>query len=389
MIKRFWGRNVGVLGDFSVELQPLTVLVGPNASGKSTFLRAMRCLAMLTKIPAFHRQGSLRLGYRSTIADLISIGQGQLTLGADVQQGGDVGSYEITVELIEGRPQIEAEKAFWKPVHGPSFSFEDGKPEFSYFDLNGKQLSSKFPRDASLPVLCGYLQRNDLRRREELRPLYRLVDAFAPFHVYRFSPAAIAKPAAIGEELQHDGAGLAAELDDLVGGDRAAFDQISRQLSDLFGHIKQLNLGTIRTPGGGIRDRGVLKGIVFEREGGTSVSAEMESDGVLLSLAHLVPSVKRNAPAFGIEEPETGTYPSLLKSRVDLFQSIVKGTLGSKPVQVILTTHSPTLLTYVGDPTLVRIFDPKKDHVSIYEPPETSMMDVINTRLSWSVGTAH
>jgi ABC-type branched-subunit amino acid transport system ATPase component len=91
MITKFWRKNVGVLGDFSVDLGPLTVLVGPNASGKTTFLRALRCLAMLMKMPAHGRGGTLRLGYRATIADLISRdhSDSNLVLGVETQRDRD------------------------------------------------------------------------------------------------------------------------------------------------------------------------------------------------------------------------------------------------------------------------------------------------------------
>ncbi len=41
-ITRVWARNFRSIADVSVELGPLTVLVGPNASGKSTVLDIIR-----------------------------------------------------------------------------------------------------------------------------------------------------------------------------------------------------------------------------------------------------------------------------------------------------------------------------------------------------------
>ncbi len=41
-INRVWARNFRSIADAAVELDPLTVLVGPNASGKSTVLDILR-----------------------------------------------------------------------------------------------------------------------------------------------------------------------------------------------------------------------------------------------------------------------------------------------------------------------------------------------------------
>ena len=72
MIKKFWGKNFGVLKNFSVDLSALTLLVGPNASGKSTFLRALRSLAMLTRMPLYVPTGVLPIGYKATLGDFLS-----------------------------------------------------------------------------------------------------------------------------------------------------------------------------------------------------------------------------------------------------------------------------------------------------------------------------
>ena len=45
MIKRVRIKNYRSLGDVDVELGPLTVLVGPNASGKSNFVDALKFIS--------------------------------------------------------------------------------------------------------------------------------------------------------------------------------------------------------------------------------------------------------------------------------------------------------------------------------------------------------
>src|SRR5436190_16428088 len=59
MITRFSGTNVGCFDAVSVDLEPLTVFIGPNASGKSTILRAIRALALLARSPLYDRKTKL------------------------------------------------------------------------------------------------------------------------------------------------------------------------------------------------------------------------------------------------------------------------------------------------------------------------------------------
>ncbi|MGB9380004.1 AAA family ATPase [Candidatus Binatus sp.] len=393
MITKFWGRNVGLLKEFSVDLGPMTFLVGKNAAGKSTFLRGLRCLAMLTRLPILGERGALPLGYRATIRELF--GGEEMVLGVHVETERGAGEYEVTLGTDGPLVLVVGEKVEWKGTNGKSFGYGQGGPEF-YYMHRGNYLSSKLPRATSLPYFCFPIYKG--KQHEEvakLAPLYELMDQFTPFHVYRFSPSEIARPAEPGSLLAHDGAGLAAELDTLLGMDRSAFDRISSALSDLFPHIKQVNVSTLTERKSNVSgERGTarsvaLKGLVFERHDGKAVTAEMESDGVLLTLAHLFLATRHVSPAVGIEEPETATYPSLLESRLRLFRTMSEGKAGTPLSQILVTTHSPTLLTMAQDPSLVRIFEHQSNgDVKIFTPPEHSMMEVIEKRLGWSVGMA-
>jgi predicted ATPase len=211
--------------------------------------------------------------------------------------------------------------------------------------------------------------------------LYELTDSFTPFRVFRFSPSEIARPVVLGTEVSHSGTGLAAELDRLLGEQRAEFDKLVSSLKAIFPHISQVKVATMS----GRRD--VLKGTVFETQGGIQVPAELESDGVLLTLAFLWLSTRKD-PAFGIEEPETATYPSLLESRMRMLRSLSEG-IGEYPsVQVIATTHSSLLLTAAKETSLVRVFELREDGSSrIYAPKEEFMQELIYKRLAWSTGT--
>lgn len=382
MIKKFWGKNFGVLKDFSVDLNTMTLLVGPNACGKSTFLRALRSLAMLTRMPLYVSTGMLPIGYRATLGDFLSVEHPdeKMVLGVEVENNNGSGVYEITLGFnAESRIKVLDERVEWHAARGrESFKYDASVQQFT-FDFRGTTVSSQLPRESSLAYLCSPYRHSPQWARK-LAPLYELTSGFTPIHIFRFSPSEISRPVPAGTPVAHSGAGLPAELDRLLGEERAKFDNLVSSLKQTFGHIKEVKLATIKGR------NTVLKGLIFERVDGVQVPGELESDGVLLTLAHLWLATRKE-PIFGVEEPETATYPALLQSRLNFLRNISDGSLGYAPVQVLVTTHSSLLLTAAQDPGLVRVFEPQADGTShIYTPQEEFMQELIYKRLGWAVG---
>ena len=86
-----------------------------------------------------------------------------------------------------------------------------------------------------------------------------------------------------------------------------------------------------------------------------TIPAALVSDGALLVTAFLA-LAHGNAPEIlFVEEPENGLHYSLLKLAVEMLRKISAGTVGNRPRQVFLTTHSPILLNF-AKPEEVRVF---------------------------------
>jgi hypothetical protein len=328
------------------------------------------------------------LGFRTTIEDVVPEGD-DATLVLEVECDSELGEGLYSISL--GRPdgtsvEVVDERARWRYRTGEEWEWDNGSPVIG-FNFRGFHLTSELPRPASLPHLFHAERRRNAKLAEQVRPLYDLVDAFSPFHVYRFAPPAIGRPVAPGEPIHHDGTGVPAYMDELLGARRAEFDRVTAALHQSFPHIKQVQVithGAPRRGGGAAKGGGVLKGLVFQTESGINVPAELESDGVLLTLAYLCLSTQ-SAVAVGVEEPESAAYPSLVVGRWRLLQAMVAGSEHMRPIQVVATTHSATLLTAASDPGIVRILEALGDGSSrIYTPPEEHMHDVIYRRLAWT-----
>jgi predicted ATPase len=95
------------------------------------------------------------------------------------------------------------------------------------------------------------------------------------------------------------------------------------------------------------------------------------SDGAILLLAFLVLEYQKPpVDLLAIEEPEHGLHPFLFERVINMLRGMTTGSHGSKPMQVILATHSAELLDYVR-PEEVRFLSrsPTDGAVRIEEPP--------------------
>jgi len=241
-------KNFRALRDVSVKLRPFTVLVGPNDSGKSSFLDAIHR----------SRRGPLATedGWR----------------GATVPE----------VHLFAGAPG------------GPRF---DGLVEIFKLPSEGIPMESAGTADARGK---GALQ------------------------------------------LQVSGANLAAFLDYLLRKDRKRFDQIQAALQSLVPGLEEIS---ITTPSAETR------AVTMKIESGFEIPGQRLSTGVRMLFFFVALAHHPNPPDVAlIEEPENGVHPKRLKDIVELLRGLTEGKLSGRPVQVLMTTHSPYLLDHIKPP---------------------------------------
>ena len=88
--------------------------------------------------------------------------------------------------------------------------------------------------------------------------------------------------------------------------------------------------------------------LAFREKNNRMVSAYAASDGTLRFLAMLAALLGRNpARLYVFEEIDNGIHPSRMRLLLDL----IEGQTAKKDIRVVTTTHSPDLLSMVGDDT--------------------------------------
>lgn len=291
MLDRITIQNYRCFERVSVELRPLSVLVGQNDSGKSSFLSAIETLFVGGNLPLADHW---RLAWANRV-------------------------------VIEGRAGNQMVR----------------------LDQQGPPGHKQVPTLNSKPVLPDSIQSVFGGKAVSLvRPGAALLEAFANGPAFFLLPSAGPPMESEGHadaagipELGSDGSGVAALVDYLLRRDRARFNQFAAALRERVPGLQEVNVGTPSPQ---------RRQLSFLIENGLEIPADRASVGVRLLVFFLALVHHPDPPGIILlEEPENGVHPRRLADIVHLLRDISQGTPGGRPTQVILTTHSPYLLDHV------------------------------------------
>lgn len=285
-IKRLTVKNYGCVKHVDIELTPLHAFIGPNDSGKSTLLRALRTVpqygyAAINGSRSFDSQSSkynfLNIIYSDGLAYKI-----------DAMKGG----FEETV-YVDGTGER------WSQV------VEDiGGPDFLRGNSNVPQIKELARRLS--PARFVRLYADSLRRSAPL-----LKDG---------SPVRF---------LDERGEGLPAIYDVIINHNVEAFLGILAAVRKLFPSVARLGLINVSES---------HKAIEVTLKDGRRVSADSMSEGLLYYLAFAALPFLESTSMILIEEPENGLHPARIAEVMGILREV------SKTTQVIIATHSPLVI---------------------------------------------
>jgi predicted ATPase len=351
-----------------VPLRPFTVLIGKNDTGKTSFLEALHVLG---RIVAHQARAALKSPW--AVESLSWSGEGS---------NGTLG-WSIRIEP-GARNGLDAAANYRLRIGPPSRANEPCEVRDETCDV-GKTRLRTAPLDAtrrnvtvtdskgSPPAYQESVHEAALatiaRRHASLGQVARALSSSVLYHL---DARELAKASPLvelnaGEAfLRHDGFGLPSVLDALLGEERAAFDEIERELRDAVPFISGIRLRSARVGTGEPQVLG--KALTFALRSGGEIAAPLVSDGVLLFLAYLTLLHSPSAPrVLLLEEPENGIHPRELKRIADYLRRITAPDRGPRQGQVILATHSPYFLDYV-DPENVLVFGRRANGETVVRP---------------------
>ena len=375
-ITKVWAKNFRSIEYAELELDPLTVLVGPNASGKSNLLDMLGLLADAIRDgleTAVTRRGGIdSIGRRSPTGRV---------LGPEIgfQFENSTATLKYSVALVrrgKGEFQVRREFASVEPIDssvGPC-EIEIKNSRLTKPNVNKvlEQNSAEYIEGSREPIdltsivnrsieksagqelrlvssepgegpwwLWLFITRTDPREDSPYYHLYQTLDSATDYLgkavLYHIFPNSLRDPQKMADShpLAAGGENLASILRDIV-------QKKGRFLPDL---KDSLNFAVP-----GLRDIRVTRAgsylvveLSHQREGGTDrgtwFDLSQESDGTIRLLAMLTALFQDPAPTLlGLEEPELAIHPGAMAVLADTMkEAALRG-------QVLVATHSPDLI---------------------------------------------
>jgi hypothetical protein len=353
MIERFSVKNYKGLDDVDIPLTPLHVVVGQNDSGKTSLLEAIYAYC--------------RSPFVSPL-DQAFLGRWQ---GKElVYHGADNAEVDFLANLsgMEAGHRISMQYGF--RVEFLDNSSPHCRVKSEYYIINDNEIQINIINPAVTAVSWRTEGNHPLR--ENLDLIARLIGMCT---LYRFDAKLMSIPAAYDENrkfrMDPDGFGLPTLLDDILGYNPAKFIELGNRFCEFFPEFHRLRLETELgatsgyDPRSGTHSmaRSTGKGIFFETRNGDTIRAQQASDGAILFLGFLSQLYLPEPPRLLlIEEPEKGIYPKRIEQVVGLLRKLVETPGVESPPQIIMTTHSPFLLSFFR-PEEVTIMRRQGDHV--------------------------
>jgi hypothetical protein len=300
-----------------VSLGSVTVLVGPNDSGKSSFCDALAFLADAVRngLPAAINNSDNRRGF----ASIRRKGSDKIAFRIEAELSGISGFYALELEGAADGYRVAHEAAQWRGA----FAIKN-----SEWEKDKRLEGASIPSGATALLLP--LLRGDQRFSE-------LAEAIAGIEVYSVPPMILrdAQPKSPASPMDGRGKDWPSALDRLLKGPLGGMLIVA--LNRLTGDIADVE----------VESQGSKQVVRFlhrepeTTEGGRWATADQESDGTLRAAALLTALAQDPAPSLiAIEEPELAIHPGALSIVYDFIQSAQRRT------QVLITTHSPDLLDH-------------------------------------------
>jgi predicted ATPase len=385
MIRRIHIRRYKSLRDVDVELQPLSVLFGPNAAGKSNFIDALQLLSRIAGSRSLKE--AFEPPYRGKPMESFSFGETGLEgllreesvsfeIEADIELSPAVIA-AVNKEILESKSGKADGNGSQTPkaasfIHHPNLRYriEIGiRPQSGVLHVSDEYLVALgrdgTPKNTPRAFIERKNNRIHLRMEGQSHPTYfdRYLDHaivsrphYAPhyphltalkkelqsWYFYYFEPRERMRAPTGVKEVRHIGLmgeELAAFLNTLKSQAPRQFEAVEKALHSLIPSITGIRTEVNKV---GEVELSLMEGVV-------AMPARVLSEGTLRALGLLALSGVNEPPAvIGFEEPENGVHPRRIRDIAKILESRAE----SGDTQLIVTTHSPILPDHIPDKSL-------------------------------------
>lgn len=334
MIRTLRVQNFLSLKEFSLDFTQLNVLVGPNMSGKTNIINALRFLTSFLSsnlAQALNEQGTISevfwKGENNSDISLsfdidCTIPRQPVTFNYSIElQGSKAGAFTIEKEHLEVKREGKAITLIKTQRGQGSVLHVDGKQAFPAPDPTHSAL------EYAVPGWYG----------TEIKYLV------SRMHFYNLNPAAMKRHNPIKSEafLNTDGSNISSWLLNFQTRHQKEFRELKQAVTDALPDIEEILTVPTQSSMAFLATK--------EKFLSSPVPMWRMSDGELVFLAYVslvFAPEELGAPVVCIEEPENYMNPRLLEMLLEIYNQRRKA-LGERAAQVIITTHSPSLVNKI------------------------------------------
>ncbi|MCE7948379.1 MAG: ATPase [Chloroflexi bacterium CFX4] len=323
-------KNYRALRDVTLaDIQPLSVFIGANGSGKSTFFDVFAFLAECFQVglrKAWDKRGRFReLRSRGSHEPI------EIELVYREYKGAPKITYHLTIDERDNRPFVAEEWLQWrrKKKHGLPFKF------LNFQNGQGSVISGEQPEESDTrteerlesPELIAVNTLGQLARNPRVAALRRFISGWYLSYLSADSARTIAEAGA-QERLSQTGDNLPNVIQYLKEQHPAVLRAILEKLAARVPRLERVDADVM--PDGRLLLQ--IKDAPFQEP----ILARFASDGTLKLLAYLIVlNDPQPPPLVGIEEPENYLHHRLLPILAEECR------IATETMQLMVTTHSP------------------------------------------------
>ncbi|WP_309888391.1 AAA family ATPase [Archangium sp.] len=345
MIQKVSFRNFKAYRSLDVELEPFTVLVGPNASGKTTLLEGLHQLAVV----AHELMAGGRVFWPVSQLEVQSYGlKAPVELGVSGQWAGGPGAVKA---VSTPEPQRSSSGGLYLPF---KLAGEwEGRPFWAGSWEHGLPITNAsgglYGLDAA--SLTGF--KASLSATTVLR-----------FEAQRLAAASYSEEAI--PRVEADGSGLASALAYLKLSQDETFDEIELALKQVVPTVRRIRIERAVVESTAVRtialdrqqhqipETRTLWGqrIVLDMRGAKGIAADAAGEGTLMALGLLTVLMGPQKPRLVLlDDIEMRLHPAAQAKLIEVLRKLQQR---DPELQIIATSHSPFILNYL-DPKEVRM----------------------------------
>ena len=359
MIKKILVKNWKSFKDATLHIDPLTIMIGNNASGKSNALDALLFLNRTSKgiglyqaINGNNEMSPLRGGIEwvcmkpNKSFTLIVITDG-INKQQDLRYELIVEVHRTKVEIIEEtltvlkhRPRSDSPQ---ETIYFNTRLIDQKSPSIqSYFSTGRQGRNKRLDLSRSTTILS---QAENLSIRQEVMNSVKvLLNNLRNIFIFDPIPNHMRDYTPMSENLQNDGSNIAGVL---AGLEQQKKEDIEKTIADNLKDITESEINRIWSEHVGKFKTDAM--LYCEENLGYQETQEIDargmSDGTLRYISIITALLTRQENSLlVIEEVDNGLHPSRIKNLIHMLRKLGK----KRNIDVVITTHNPALLDAVG-----------------------------------------